>query len=133
MAGDDDTLDEESCEESNTQRGDDGAPPGNHIEVQHYKGQRERDILKSILPISRQKKSHGRENRCLAQEILTGSLTPWAIMDDGEHVDEKGEAVDEGESLETGFQGLLLLQDEVVEEEVDDAGHDAGENRRNEP
>lgn len=54
-------------------------------------------------------------------------------MDDREDVDEEGEAVDEGEGLESGFQGLLLLQDEVVEEEVDGARHDAGEDGGNEP
>lgn len=48
-------------------------------------------------------------------------LTGRAIMHNGEDVDEKREAVDEGEGTEAGFQGLVLLEDEVVEDEVNDA------------
>lgn len=54
-------------------------------------------------------------------------------MHNGEDVDEKCKAVDEGESTEAGFQGLVLLENEVVEDEVNGARDDPRQHRGHNP
>ena len=54
-------------------------------------------------------------------------------MHDREDVDEQGAAVDEGQNAEARLQGLLLLEDELVEHHVQSTRHDAGQHGRHEP
>lgn len=54
-------------------------------------------------------------------------------MHDREDVDEQGDAVDEGQDAEAGLQGLLLLEDELVEQHVQSTRHDAGQHGGHEP
>lgn len=54
-------------------------------------------------------------------------------MHNREDVDQERDAIDEGEGAEARLEGLLLLEDEGVEEHVEGAGHDAGQHGRHEP
>lgn len=67
------------------------------------------------------------------QMRTAASLTTGSVVHDGEDVDEEGDAVDEWEGAEAGFQGLLLLEDKGVEEHVESARHDARQYGGHEP
>lgn len=54
-------------------------------------------------------------------------------MHNREDIDEQGDAIDEGEGTEARLEGLLLLEDEGVEEHVEGAGHDARQHGGHEP
>lgn len=54
-------------------------------------------------------------------------------MHNREDVDEQSDTVDEGEGTEARLEGLLLLEDEGVEEHVQGTRHDAGEHGGDEP
>lgn len=67
------------------------------------------------------------------QNQTTAILTRRSIVHNREDVDEQSDAVDEGKGAEARFKGLLLLEDEGVEEGVEGARHDAGEHGGHEP
>ena len=61
------------------------------------------------------------------------TLTLGAIQHDGEDVDEHREAVEEGQTLESWRDGIVLLQDEMVHREEDDGRDESRKQGGHEP